>query len=399
MAEGKMIFSQGKGCANLDPWPESLPPIINETLKSEKDNLDSRKREPMKTLQDSGATSMNHPKSPAEGGEEQSGAEGVEGWNPRSRKPIIAVREVTKVYKNILGLNNVTLNIYPGITGLLGPNGAGKSTLLKLMVNIVKPSQGSIFIKDRSVVSDPYLFERIGYVSEYDSFYPEMTGFQYVVFFLKINGIKQEEAETRARLILERLEMQESMNRRIDTYSKGMKQKVKIARALAFDPEIILLDEPLNGTDPETRSLLIENIRHWGKIGKTVIVSSHILHEIERVTSNIILINKGRIYAVGDISRLRTMMDEHPHKIEIELFQEEDVRPLAASLLKLASVDSTAVRVEKEKKVYLTSSRPGDFFLDFPKVCSEQNIKVKSMHSIDDNLQSLYYYLMAKRGW
>jgi len=314
------------------------------------------------------------------------------------KQPVISVTNVTKVYKNILGLNNVTLNIYPGITGLLGPNGAGKSTLLKIIVNIVKESQGEVRIKGKRVTKDPYLFEKIGYVSEYDSFYPEMTGFEYVVFFLRMNGVEQVEAERRARLILEKLEMKDQMDRRISGYSKGMKQKVKIARALAFDPDIILLDEPLNGTDPETRNLIIENIRHWGKIGKTVLVSSHILHEIERITSDIILINKGRIYAVGDISRLRTMMDEHPHKIEIELVSRKDVRRLAGILVNQDFVDSSSVKEEK-KKVFITTSKPAEFFKKFPVVATDEKIKIHSMYSVDDNLQSLYYYLMMKRGW
>jgi len=314
------------------------------------------------------------------------------------REPIIAVKNVTKVYKNILGLNNITLNIYPGITGLLGPNGAGKSTLLKIIVNIVKQSQGMVFVKGKNLARDPYLFERIGYISEYDSFYPEMTGFEYVVFFLKMHGVEQDEAERRAGLILTKLEMKEEMSRRIDGYSKGMKQKIKIARALAFDPDIILLDEPLQGTDPETRNLIIQNIRHWGTIGKTVLVSSHILHEIERITSNIILINKGRVYAVGDISRLRAMMDEHPHKIEIELCSREDVRHLAGILLNQDFVDSSTVQ-EKRKKIFVTTSTPADFFRKFPDVVTRENVKIRSMYSIDDNLQSLYYYLMEKRGW
>jgi len=316
----------------------------------------------------------------------------------KQKKPVIAVANVTKVYKSILGVNDVTLNIYPGITGLLGPNGAGKSTLLKMMAGLVKPSKGVVMIEGRSITKDPYLFEKIGYVSEYDSFYPEMTGFEYVVFFLKMHGIEEGEAHRRATLILEKLEMKEQMNRLISGYSKGMKQKIKIARALAFDPDIILLDEPLQGTDPETRNLIIQNIKHWGSMGKMVLVSSHILHEIERLTSDIVLINKGRVYAVGDIARLRAMMDEHPHKIEVELFCREDVRPLAGALLSCHSVDSSTV-MEGKNKIFITTSQPGVFFREFPDVATRLKVKVRSMYSIDDNLQSLYYYLMEKRGW
>jgi len=212
---------------------------------------------------------------------------------------IVAAEHLSKWYGQVIGLNDVTLTVPPGVTGLLGPNGAGKSTFMKIMTGQLKPSQGTITVFGEPIWGNPALYSRIGFCPEQDAFYDRMTGLEWVAALVRLNGVGEAEAGRLARRALELVELTDAADKKIGAYSKGMRQRVKMAQALVHDPELIVLDEPLSGMDPIVRRKTIRMIRDWGRQGKSIIVSSHILHEIEAMTANILLISQGRILAEG----------------------------------------------------------------------------------------------------
>ena len=205
---------------------------------------------------------------------------------------IIAAEHLSKWYGQVIGLNDVTLTVPPGITGLLGPNGAGKSTLMKLMTGQLKPSQGTITVLGEPIWGNPALYFRIGFCPEQEAFYERMTGLEWVSALVRLNGVDEAEAGRLARHALELVELTGAADKKIGAYSKGMRQRVKMAQALVHVPELIVLDEPLSGMDPIVRRKTIRMIKDWGRQGKSVVVSSHILHEIEAMTANILLDRK-----------------------------------------------------------------------------------------------------------
>jgi len=308
----------------------------------------------------------------------------------------VYLNSVSKIYRGILGINNITLFFEPGITGLLGPNGAGKSTTLKIIAGLVRPSSGSVLLYGKNAGKNVSIFSQLGYCPEHDAFYPEMTGKEFVAHFLRIRGVEQGKALKMASLILERLDMGKKMNRPIRTYSRGMKQKVKIANAIVHNPDILVLDEPLQGTDPEARHLLIENMKEWGKAGKTIIVSSHILNEVERLTNRVVLINEGRVFAVGEMEKIREMMTNRPLTIRITPRDPQDIRKLASFLLQepsVASINISGIHII----VYTMDARR--FYSVSPYLLRDSGVSINEFLPVDDNLESLYYYLMTQSRW
>jgi len=315
---------------------------------------------------------------------------------PPAIPPSVILRGVSKIYKGILGINNVTLDIYPGITGFLGPNGAGKSTILKIVAGLVHPSSGSMRIFGTHPRKDPSVRSRIGYCPEHDAFYPDLTGKQFVAHFLKIRGVEQVKALKMAALILDRLDMADKMDRKVGGYSRGMKQKIKVAAAVVHSPDLLIMDEPLQGTDPEARHILIQNMKGWAKEGMTIVVSSHILNEIERMTKRVVLINEGRVYAVGEMEQIRSMMVNRPLTIRITPRDPKDVRVLASAMVMEGSVLS--VKVEGiHLMVHTQDAR--EFYAVAPRILASNDISINELMPVDDNLESLYYYLMAQRRW
>ena len=218
----------------------------------------------------------------------------------------------------------------PGITGLLGPNGAGKSTFMKLITGQLKPSKGTIRVLGEPIWGNPKLFFRIGFCPEQDAFYERMTGLEWVTALVRLNGYGETEAAAAANAALEQVDLLPAAGKKIGAYSKGMRQRVKLAQALVHDPELLILDEPLTGMDPIMRRRTIRLIKDWARAGKSILVSSHILHEIEAMTSNILLINNGRILAEGNVHQIRDLIDEHPHTVYIRA---ADPRALARRFL------------------------------------------------------------------
>jgi ABC-2 type transport system ATP-binding protein len=305
--------------------------------------------------------------------------------------PVIAAEHLSKWYGQVSGLNDVSVKVPPGITGLLGPNGAGKSTFMKLVTGQLKPSKGAIQVLGEPIWGNPALFHRIGFCPEQDAFYERMTGLGWVTALVALNGLEPAEAEAAARRALEAVDLLDAADKKIGAYSKGMRQRVKMAQALAHDPEVLILDEPLSGMDPLMRRRTIRLIREWGRSGKSVLVSSHILHEIESMTSNILLINNGRIVAEGNVHQIRELIDTHPHSVFIRA---EDPKALARALL----VEDGVISLRFEPgAVSVETARPDAFYARLTEMAASGEAGViDEVTSPDDNLQAVFKYLVKQ---
>jgi ABC-2 type transport system ATP-binding protein len=303
---------------------------------------------------------------------------------------VIYAAGLSKWYGQVIGLNDVTLEVPRGITGLLGPNGAGKSTFLKLCTGLIRPSQGTIRILGEDPWNNPALQRRLGLAPEHDTFYEHLTGLKFVTLLLKISGHPGFRAERLARDALEQVKLTPHIHRRIATYSKGMRQRVKIAQAIAHNPDCLLLDEPLTGTDPVGRREMIDFIRGLGKQGKSVIVSSHVLYEVEAITNNILLIHKGRVIAEGNIHQIRELIDEHPHNVRIEV---DRPRELGQAVIGLPHVVN--VHFPSPNMVEVQTRRPDEFYPRVNELLLKGKFNVVGMSSPDDNLQAVFKYLVG----
>ena len=303
---------------------------------------------------------------------------------------IIEMTNLSKWYGQVIGVNDITLSIRPSVTGLLGPNGAGKTTLLKLMVGQLKPSKGNLTIFGEPVLNNPKLYHRIGFCPEQDAFYDSMSGFQFVFNLALLTGYSKMEAEARSIEAIKLVDMLEAKNKKVSAYSKGMRQRIKFAQALVHEPELLFLDEPLSGMDAIGRRKTINLIKELGANGKTVIVSSHILHEIESMTNNILLINHGRILAEGNVHEIRELIDEHPHNVYISC---DKPRILASLLITFEDVASVNLDLENSG-IVIETVKPDDFYSRLPAIILENDIKVENIHSPDDNLQAVFQYLV-----
>jgi ABC-2 type transport system ATP-binding protein len=248
---------------------------------------------------------------------------------------VIRAEALSKWYGNVLGLSEISLEIGPGVTGLLGPNGAGKSTLMKLVTGQMKPSLGRVTILGRPVWNATELFRSIGFCPEQDAFFEAMTGMDFLFRLLNLAGFGKAESAERALQALGFVELVKDKDRLIRGYSRGMRQRLKLAQAIAHEPDILILDEPLNGLDPLSKRKIIRLIRDYRDAGKTILVSSHVLPEIEALTRTIVLLHQGKILARGDIHTIRDLIDKHPHVISVT---SRDPRRLAARLLGEPSV-------------------------------------------------------------
>ncbi len=304
---------------------------------------------------------------------------------------IVTSEKLAKWYGQVIGLNDVTVSVPAGITGLLGPNGAGKSTFMKLITGQLKPSQGTVRVLGEPIWGNPGLYTRIGFLPEQDAFYDRMTGLEWVTALVRLNGFSDREAIDAARRALGAVELMEAADKKIGAYSKGMRQRVKLAQAIVHDPELLILDEPLSGMDPLMRRKTIRLIRDWARAGRSVLVSSHILHEIESMTSNILLINNGRILAEGDVHHIRDLIDEHPHTVFV---RGADPRGLARQFL--TRDDVLSLRFE-EGAVVVETAKPDDFYARLTEMAaSGEHGSIDEVTSPDDNLQAVFRYLVKQ---
>jgi ABC-2 type transport system ATP-binding protein len=302
---------------------------------------------------------------------------------------VLVAEHVSKWYGQIIGLNDISVSVPPGITGLLGPNGAGKSTFMKLITGQLRPSKGHLRVLGQSNWGNPALYFRIGFCPEQDAFYERMTGIDWVTALVRLSGYDPAHARAAAERALAAVDLIDVAGKRIGAYSKGMRQRVKLAQALVHDPELLILDEPLSGMDPIGRRRTIRMIRDWARQGRSVIVSSHILHEIESMTTNVLLINNGRILAEGNVHQIRDLIDEHPHTVHIRA---ADPRRLARDFLGHADVIS--LRFEPGA-VVVETGKPDEFYGRLTElVASGQCGAVEEVTSPDDNLQSVFKFLV-----
>ena len=302
---------------------------------------------------------------------------------------IVSADHVSKWYGQVIGLNDVSVEVPEGITGLLGPNGAGKSTFMKLITGQLKPSKGVVKVLGEPIWGNPHLYFEIGFCPEQDTFYERMTGLEWVTALVRLNGLSEKDADAAARRALTDVDLMDAANKKIGAYSKGMRQRVKLAQAIVHDPALLILDEPLAGMDPLARRRTIRMIRDWARAGKSVIVSSHILHEIESMTGNILLINNGRILAEGDVHHIRDLIDEHPHTVSVRA---DDPRALAREFLAYADVRSLKF---EEGTVIVETGKPDTFYARLTEMAaSGQYGSIDEVTSPDDNLAAVFQYLV-----
>jgi ABC-2 type transport system ATP-binding protein len=302
---------------------------------------------------------------------------------------LVSAEHLSKWYGQVIGLNDVSVSVPPGITGLLGPNGAGKSTFMKLVTGQLKPSKGTIRVMGEPIWGNPRLFFRIGFCPEQDAFYERMTGLEWVTALVRLNGYSESQADAAAKAALEQVDLMPAANKKIGAYSKGMRQRVKLAQALVHDPELLILDEPLTGMDPIMRRRTIRLIKDWAKSGKSILVSSHILHEIEAMTSNILLINNGRILAEGNVHQIRDLIDEHPHTVYIKA---ADPRALARRFL--ADDDVLSLKFEAGA-IIVQTAKPDIFYTRLTALAASGEAgTVEEVASPDDNLAAVFQYLV-----
>jgi ABC-2 type transport system ATP-binding protein len=302
---------------------------------------------------------------------------------------VVHAEQLSKWYGQVIGLNDVSVSVPPGITGLLGPNGAGKSTFLKLITGQLKPSKGTVRVLDQPIWDNPALYFRIGFCPEQDAFYDRMTGLEWLTALVRLNGYNEARATDAARRALGTVELLDAADKKIGAYSKGMRQRVKLAQALVHDPELLILDEPLSGMDPLMRRRTIRLIKDLARGGRSVIVSSHILHEIEAMTSNILLINNGRILAEGNVHQIRELIDTHPHSVHVRA---SDPRAFARHCL--AFDDVLSLTLESDAVVVQTA-KPDAFYTRLTSIAASGELgTIHEVTSPDDNLQAVFQYLV-----
>ena len=309
----------------------------------------------------------------------------------------IKLEQVTKNYGNVQGISNINLDVGTGITGILGPNGAGKSTTMKMILGLSRPSRGRVTVEGKDPFTNQDLKRNFGFVPEYDCFYEHMTGLEFVAYFLRMHDISKEKAEVMARESLSELGLELAMDRKINTYSRGMRQKTKVARATVFNPEILIMDEPFQGADPTTRILLMEKMTKWADGGKTILVSSHILHDVQSLTDNIALINNGKMLAYGNRHEIRDLINI-PRPISIVPVKKGNLRKLAKIMIDKKWTKATAID-EENNELTIETNQSEEIYLELPKILQKEKITVEKIYSEDDSLDSLYAKLVEGAQW
>jgi ABC-2 type transport system ATP-binding protein len=311
-----------------------------------------------------------------------------------SNDPMIIFDDVSKFYGEILGVNRVNLQIAPGITSLVGPNGAGKSTLMNLMTGLLRPTRGAITILGIPTDRPEKLFRKLGYCTQFDSFPRGLTGREFVKAFLLVHGFSQQQADELTLVALERVNLLDAADRKVAAYSKGMRQRIRLAQSIAHQPSVLILDEPLNGLDPMVRAETIALFRKLASEGLHLIISSHILHEVDMMSDRVVLINNGYIVAEGNIHGVRDEMEEHPMQILIRCDQPAK---LAAQVFAEDSV--VEARLHEDRRGLFVKSRDADrFYLLLNRVVSEGEINIETIAPVDDDLSAVYQYLIGSEG-
>jgi ABC-2 type transport system ATP-binding protein len=302
----------------------------------------------------------------------------------------IVFEGVSKFYGEILGVNRVNLSIPPGITSLVGPNGSGKTTLMNLMTGLVRPTRGRIEVLGYETDDPENLFKIVGYSTQFDAFPRGLSGYQFVYSYLRLAGWDVATSEHRARRAIDRVGLGEAAPRNIAGYSKGMRQRIRLAQALAHDPKVLVLDEPLNGLDPLARSEMIALFRAVAAEGSYVIISSHILHEVDVISDQVILLSNGYVVAEGQIHSVRSEIEDHPTQILIRC---DRPRELAAKVLQ--DERTLEVSIHKDGRGLLLKTRDADHFYLALNQIALDGIEIESVAPADDDVLSVYEYLIG----
>jgi ABC-2 type transport system ATP-binding protein len=313
---------------------------------------------------------------------------------PSVSEQMIVFEDVSKFYGEVLGVNRVDLRIAPGITSLVGPNGSGKTTLMNLMTGLLKPTNGRIGVLGISPDEPEALFRKLGYCSQFDSFPRGATARSFIEFYLSVHGYSRRDTQDLAHRALERVSMLEAADRKVSAFSKGMRQRVRLAQSIAHDPSVLVLDEPLNGLDPMARAEIIRLFRALADEGMFLIISSHILHEVDMMSDSVVLLHNGYVVAEGEVRGVRNEIDDHPIQILIRC---DRPQTLASRLFE--HEQTVEARIHNDRKgLFVKTRNPDEFYLLLNRVITEQRLQVESVEPVDDDLNAVYQYLIASDG-
>jgi ABC-2 type transport system ATP-binding protein len=307
---------------------------------------------------------------------------------------LITFGNVSRFYGEVLGINKVSLAIPPGITSLVGPNGSGKTTLMNLMTGLIRPTQGEISVLGISPKDPERLCRAVGYCAQFDTYPKGLTGYQFVYSFLRMFGYGHEECDQRTMASLQLVGLTDARNRPVAAYSKGMRQRAKLAQSTAHDPQVVILDEPLNGLDPLARAEAIALFEQWGKMGRHVIISSHILHEVDRISDQVILLSQGYVVAEGQIQNVRGEVKDQPMQILVRCNRPSE---LAAKLFLQNHVVEAKLHTDGHGLLLRTTDADG-FYLLLNRIVLDSGLEVESVAPADDDVNSVYQYLIGEGG-
>lgn len=300
----------------------------------------------------------------------------------------ISLDHVSRDYGPVRGLNDVTIDIGPGVTGLLGPNGAGKSTLIRLVTGQIRPDQGKVSVLGDSVFGNIRVLDRLGCCPDIEKYNNDWTGYRFVYAAAYLSGFSRRDARDRARRLLELVGLSDAAEKPIGSYSKGMRQRAKFAQALVNDPEILVLDEPLTGLDPVGRKQMLDLVRAFGDAGRAVLISSHVLHEVESVTDQVVLIHHGKVVAEGRIADIRALLSNHPLQVTIGAPRTRD---LAARFVLEDGVDAVHVAAGA---VTVETKSPAALFTKLESLVVDEGVEVRSVVTRDESLEAIFDYLV-----
>jgi ABC-type multidrug transport system, ATPase component len=300
----------------------------------------------------------------------------------------IVLEDVSRWYGNVVAVNGMSFTVSPGITGLLGPNGAGKSTVLHMLSGFLKPSAGSVTVLGEPAWENPSLYRRIGLVPEREAVYSSLTGYEFVRLNARLQGLP--DPDEAARRAIRTVDLEDDADRSTGGYSKGMKQRIKVAAALVHDPAVLLLDEPFNGADPRQRLHMIELFRSLAAEGRTIIFSSHILEEVERLAERVLVVVGGRLAASGDFREIRRLMTDRPHTFTLRT---SDDRRLASALVAQESVVGVELAADR---LTVRTSQLGAFALAIPAIARSCGVTLRELRPTDQSLEDVFSYLVSR---
>lgn len=314
--------------------------------------------------------------------------------SPLEERELVLLEDVSKFYGEVLGVNRVDLRIPAGITSLVGPNGSGKTTLMNLITGMIHPSRGTVSVLGHAPQDPEKLFRLVGYCTQVDAFPPGVSGIDFVRSYLEIHGYSRRESQALAERAIARVGLGDAATRRVAGYSKGMRQRMRLAQSIAHGPRVLILDEPLNGLDPMARAEFIGLLRDFAADGCHVLISSHILHEVDAVSDRVILMNAGYVVAEGDIRAVREEMVAHPLKILIRCDRPER---LTALFFDHASV--VEARLHEDRRGVVVSTRDADrFHLLLNELVVSEGVTIEAVTPADDDVQAVYEYLIGQKG-